>query len=314
MKVSIIIPVYNRAETVKRTLETVLRQKYRPLELILVDNASTDDTLVVLNQFKIDHGGDDIEIKVLQEPVKGACAARNKGFENATGDWVMFFDSDDEMAPNLVRNYVDEIGRNSGALDLVLAKGTLVNPDGEKQKLPFFTSDLFANHILHSVIATQRFAVRRDFFAKTDGWNLNLPAWNDWEMGFRLLLARPRVAFLKGKPQVVVNHSGADSITGTGFSSRHGYWEKVITLLQDQVRCSDLKEKQRYMRLLEYRRVVLAAQYFLEGNYGFAQGLYSETYSRNKKSWRMRLLLPRLYKRICKWKRGSARIARVLIK
>ena len=325
MEVSIIIPVYNRASVVPATLNSVLSQTYRPLQLVLVDNYSTDDTLQVLNDFKRDNEKDDFKVVVTREAHRTAGAARNHGFEQAIGEWVMFFDSDDLMEEDLVASYVNIINKASKderALDLISTRSTLVFQDGSHRDAPFSKRDLFASHILHAQLATQRYAVRREFFASTDGWNINLPGWNDWELGLRLLLARPHVAYMGGKSRVVVNHNGADSITGTEFHSRHGQWEHVIDIMINEVRCSQLKPeyKRRYERLLEYRRMVLAAQYEREGCRELSVPLCREAHKALRENygnnWRWRWLVDpitrRLFARVATGKRGSARIARLL--
>ena len=325
MEISIIIPVYNRAAIVGATLDSVVAQTHRPLQVILVDNYSTDDTLKVLETFKKEHPGEGFNVEIVREEHHTACAARNRGFEKATGDWVLFFDSDDLMDSGLVASYVKLIERaqNKGkALDLISAKSTLVFPDDSQRKAPFHRGDLFANHILHGQLATQRYAVRREFFASTDGWNINLPRWNDWEVGLRLLLARPHVAYMGGRSKVIINHNGADSITGTEFHSRHGEWEYVIDIMKNEVRCSQLKAKHktRFERLLEYRRMVLAAQYEREGHPELAKPLcqqaykaLQESYSNNRRwRWLVGPVTRRLFARISSGKRGSARIARLL--
>ena len=322
MKVSIIIPVYNRAQVVQRTLDSVLAQTYRPLEVVLVDNCSTDDSLTVLNAFAAEHGDDQFEVLVTQEAHHTAGAARNCGFARATGEWVLFFDSDDEMEEHLVERYVKTIQKHDGALDLISARSRLVMPDGSTQAHPFFRHDIFAVQILHSQFATQRYAVRREFFDSTDGWNINLPGWNDWEMGMRLLLARPRIAYMEGRIAINVNHSGDASITGTEFHTRHGQWEQVIDVLENEVRCSQLKNKRRYYRLLDYRRLVLAAQYEREGHAEFAKPLCRSAYASLHESygdtllwrWIVSPILKKLFARIVSGKRGSARIARLLLR
>lgn len=325
MEVSIIIPVHNRAAIVRDTLESVVAQTHRPLQVVLVDNDSTDDTLQVLETFKKEHPGDGFNVVITNESHHTAGAARNRGFEHATGEWVLFFDSDDVMKPDLVESYVRKI-ENAAAkgkeLDLISVRSTLVFPDGTERQAPFHKSDLFANHILHGQLATQRYAVRREFFASTDGWNINLPGWNDWEVGLRLLLAAPRVAYIGGKSRVIINHNGADSITGTEFHSRKGQWEHVIDIMKNEVVCSKLKpeHKLRFQRLLNYRRLVLAAQYEREGHPESAKPLCQEAYHAlrdsygNNRRWRWFVgpVTRRLFARIAAGKRGSARIARLL--
>lgn len=325
MEVSIIIPVYNRATVVPATLQSVVAQTHRPLQVILVDNYSTDDTLRVLENFKKEHPGEGFNVIVTREEHHTAGAARNHGFELATGEWVMFFDSDDLMDERLVESYVKVIERaerKGRPLDLISARSTLVFPDGGERQAPFHKRDLFANHLLHGQLATQRYAVRRGFFASTDGWNINLPGWNDWELGLRLLLAKPHVAYMDGKSRITINHNGADSITGTEFHSRQGQWEHVIDIMKGELRSSLLKPalRQRFERLLEYRRMVLAAQYQREGCPELAKPLCQQAYSalrdsyRNNRRWRWLVgpVTRRLFARIAAGKRGSARIARLL--
>ena len=325
LEVSIIIPVYNRATVVPSTLQTVLAQSYRPLQIVLVDNDSVDDSLHVLEQFKQDHESEDFKIVVTHESHHTAGAARNRGFECATGEWVLFFDSDDLMKHDLVESYVNTISKaekKGRQIDLISAKSTLIFPDGGQRPAPFHRNDLFAQHILHGQLATQRYAVRREFFASTDGWNIDLPGWNDWELGLRMLLANPQVAFMGGPSRVIINHNGADSITGTEFHSRQGQWEHVINIMINEVRCSQLKagHKRRFVRLLEYRRLVLAAQYQHEGYPDLAKPLCQEAYQalrdsyHNNRCWRWFVspVTRRLFARIATGKRGSARIARQL--
>ena len=325
MEVSIIIPVYNRADIVRDTLDSVVAQTHRPLQVVLVDNDSTDDTLQVLETFKKEHPGEGFNVVITNESHHTAGAARNRGFEHATGEWVLFFDSDDVMKPDLVASYVRKIEKCAAKgkeLDLVNVRSTLVFPDGSSREAPFHKGDLFANHILHGQLATQRYAVRREFFAATDGWNIDLPSWNDWELGLRLLLAAPRVAYIGDKTRVIINHNGADSITGTEFHSRKGQWEHVIDIMKNEVRCSRLKAKHktRFERLLNYRRLVLAAQYEREGHPESAKPLCQEAYQalgksyHNSRRWRWLVgpVTRRLFARIAAGKRGSARIARLL--
>ena len=121
---------------------------------------------------------------------------------------------------------------------------------------------------------------------------------------------------------VIIDHNGADSITGTEFHSRQGQWEHVIDIMKGEVQCSRLKSrhKTRFLRLLEYRRLVLAAQYQREGYPELAKPLCQQAYSAlhdsygNNRHWRW-IVAPvtrKLFARIAAGKRGSARITRLL--
>lgn len=312
-KVSIIIPVYNRAGIVPRTLKTVLEQTHRPLQVVLVDNNSTDDTLVVLNQFKIDNNAPDFEVVVTQEKQQTASAARNRGMQLATGDYLMFFDSDDLMDRRLVQKYVDAFESAPQRADIIITRRNQIDDTGEKTAMPLYKKDLIANHILHSVLATQAFCARYDFIKNIE-WNNSISHWNDFEYGLRLLLAKPVIGYLEGKPRVDVIYGGEKSITGTNFSANHGKWEISLRYMVLDIKNSSLLNKQRYYDLLYYRLLVLGAQYQREGHPELAKPAVQKAYSVLNRKWLYRQVMPRLFKRIVNGKRGSARIARWIMK
>jgi len=311
--VSIIIPVYNRANLVERTLKTVLEQTYRPLQLILVDNFSTDDTLVVLNQFKVQNNMPDFEVIVTQEKLRTASAARNRGMQFATGDYLMFFDSDDLMGRKLIQKYISAFDSSPQRADIMICRRNQVNNVGEKKAMPIFKKDVIANHILHSVLATQAFCARHDFI-KTIEWNNSISHWNDFEYGLRILLAKPIIGYLEGKSRVDVIYGGENSITGTSFSESHGKWEIALHYMNLDVKNSGLLNKTRYYDLLAYRLLVLAAQYEREGHPELAKPACQKAYETLNRKWIYRKVMPLLFKRIVNGKKGSARIARMVIR
>ena len=89
--VSVIMPVYNRANIIERAINSVLNQNYENLELIIIDDGSTDNTINIINNIK-----DDRINLILHEKNQGAAAARNTGLKNANGTYVAYLDSDNE--------------------------------------------------------------------------------------------------------------------------------------------------------------------------------------------------------------------------
>ena len=311
---TIIIPVYNRCEKVKATLDSVLAQSHRPLQVVLVDNCSSDGTLQVLRDFQARHSQPDFEVTVLQEHHHTAPAARNCGFKYAKGEWVMFFDSDDTMQPSLVAEYNRTVVTADEPLDMIITKVKHHSSDGKVRVLPFFTTDLMANHILHSVLATQRYAVRREFFDAYGGWNSDFYEWNDWELGIRLLLGAPKKAFIH-KALIDIYYSGEASITGTNFYSRKGRWERVLDEAEIHLRDSLCPDKERMLRLVDFRRLVLAAHYAKEQHPADADRLYRLVAPRLMAGHPLcRHLLPLLYRHVRKGRRGASHIARHLLR
>ena len=108
--VSIIVPVYNVEKYLARCLDSIIAQTARDLEIICVNDGSTDASAAIL----ADYAAKDPRIRVLTQPNGGLSAARNAGLDAATGDWVMFVDSDDFIPPYAVEGFL-KVAAESGA-------------------------------------------------------------------------------------------------------------------------------------------------------------------------------------------------------
>lgn len=98
--VSVIVPVYNAEKTILRTVESILKQSYKDIEIILVNDGSTDDSMAICEKLK----DDDPRISVTSQGNKGASAARNCGIQKARGKWIMFADADDALYSEAIAN------------------------------------------------------------------------------------------------------------------------------------------------------------------------------------------------------------------
>jgi glycosyltransferase involved in cell wall biosynthesis len=105
---SIVIPTYNRAHLILKTLNSVLNQTYTNYEIIVVDNASTDNTLEILSDLEKDGQIIIIRNKINQE----RSISRNLGMEKAKGDFLTFLDSDDIMYPNNLSDAIEFLNNN----------------------------------------------------------------------------------------------------------------------------------------------------------------------------------------------------------
>jgi glycosyltransferase involved in cell wall biosynthesis len=102
MKISVIIPVYNVADYIERCLLSVINQSYQDIECVLVDDASPDNSMEIAQKIIADSPRKGA-IKIIRHVAnKGLAAARNTGVNHATGDYLFFLDSDDEIAPHCV--------------------------------------------------------------------------------------------------------------------------------------------------------------------------------------------------------------------
>ena len=105
MKISVIIPTYNRKKTLARAIQSVINQSLSPFEILIIDDGSNDGTEEwVKENFQ--------NIKYIYQNNHGVSSARNIGIENAYGDWIAFLDSDDEWLPNKLDKQVKAIDSN----------------------------------------------------------------------------------------------------------------------------------------------------------------------------------------------------------
>lgn len=101
--VSIIVPIYNKENFLDKLIVSLVNQTYKNLEILLVDDGSTDDSLKKCEFYK------DERIKVLHQTNGGVSSARNFGLRNATGDYIAFVDADDYIEPNYIKTMVTNI-------------------------------------------------------------------------------------------------------------------------------------------------------------------------------------------------------------
>lgn len=109
-EVSVVIPTFNRADTVYRAIESALNQSHRPSEIVVVDDGSTDETEAMLSSRFGDH------IRYIKQENAGVAAARNAGIHHAKGSLVAFLDSDDTWEPNKLELQVPTIMENGVVL------------------------------------------------------------------------------------------------------------------------------------------------------------------------------------------------------
>lgn len=307
-KVSVIVPVYNREKLIVRCLDSIVNQTVKPDEVIVVDNGSTDNTLAEINKWNKINSGHNIPIKILQEPKKGACSARQKGFLSSTGDFIIFFDSDDAMHKDLVENF-HQVLRNNPGMDIVCWKCRIIQLDNSIRIPPLVWKNPMEGHLIHALIRPQGTAIKRNFIIDTGGWFKSLNVWNDYELGLRILLLNPKI---KGINKILADiYSQEESITGTDFSSREGEWEKTLMEMESEALNSTHHQKKRIKRILDYRRAILAAHYFREGNKAGANRLMKLALSQNTFAFSMSLQFSYLYTRL--GLRGAWRIVKYFI-
>ena len=121
--ISVIIPVYNKSEFIKETVDSVVKQSYRNLEIIVVDDGSTDNSLDIVNSLN------DSRLRVFSQPNSGVERARNYGFSKSVGSFVTFQDADDLMSQDRLKKQIDFFVSNE-ALVLVGTWANVIDVSG----------------------------------------------------------------------------------------------------------------------------------------------------------------------------------------
>lgn len=263
---SVVVPFFNRARHLERTLNSIAAQTARPLRVVLVDNASSDASLEIARAWAEKVQAPDFTVDILSEERRGAAAARNRGLEAVSSPWVMFFDSDDVMTPNHVANFLECIHQHPDA-QLVGRPIKAVSPAGKHIYHGVFTTRRPEfNHLFHGILSTQRWAALTALVREAGGWNPKLMAWDDLELGLRMLLLRPRMSTVPG-PESVRVEVHDDSITGSCFSLSPSKWLYALDVCEqvcDQANRPDLS------RWVDCRRAILAANLHREGSHSDA--------------------------------------------
>lgn len=183
--ISVIIPTHNRSESLKKSIESVLNQTYKNIELIIVSDGSTDNTEQVVKEFQKFYNF----IKLISViPNKGANNARNEGIRLAKGSYIAFLDDDDEWLPSKLENQIKIFDENS-EVGLVYSG---INVIYEEEKIQYNATggtvgDLSTDILLTNVIgSTSSVMVKKEVLNKSGLFDTELPAAQDYDLWIRI--------------------------------------------------------------------------------------------------------------------------------
>lgn len=193
--VSVIIPTYNRVRLLPAALESVLGQTYSPIEVIVVDDGSSDETPELLRSY-----GD--RIRVLRQANAGPSTARNRGIALARGEIIAFLDSDDQWLPTKIERQVASLESAGAKVSCCLcncsvrfANGTMTSSFAIANAMPDRAEGLWTNPVefllSRFVMFNQAIAVRRSVLERMHCFDERLRFGEDHELSFRLALQGP---------------------------------------------------------------------------------------------------------------------------
>lgn len=268
---TVVMPVLNRMDLLRDTLRSISMQDDLPrgkVGLVIVDNGSTDGSRALIERWMEREAPAWLDVVLLHEPRRGACAARNLGLSAARGEWVMFFDSDDIMSAGHLQSVVSAIEANDA--DVICWDAGYIGCDGRRGvHRAMVGNDVWMNVIVRGMLSTQRYCCRRDTVVNAGGWDEDVEVWNDWELSVRIVAGGARLAYKAGHHTVTVTEH-EDSITGASFSSKAGCREAAMAKAREHARRCGLD---RVVRLIDMKGAVLAGDYAREGENVLAEKL-----------------------------------------
>ncbi|MGJ8592090.1 MAG: glycosyltransferase family 2 protein [Aquaticitalea sp.] len=236
--VSIIIPVYNAERYLEETLNSVFSQDYKNLEVIAVDDNSTDSSLSIL-QHITDH-----RFKLLQQDRKGACAARNLGFENSKGDNIQFLDADDLMSADKIEAQVNALQHRNTSIAVCNTKHFYGSIDQGKitdQEYLFTTSDtksfllnLYGANGTPNMVQTSAWLTPRTLIELAGPWDESLSKDQDGEFFCRVVSKASEVIYVPNVLNYYRKHIKGQNIAN----------QKQKTHLESQLKALNSKYEQ----------------------------------------------------------------------
>lgn len=167
--ISIIIPAYNAAKTIEKCLSSIFSQTFQNLEIIVVNDGSTDNTLEILQAYEG-------KIKIIDQPNGGACAARNRGANHSNGVFIIFCDADITMQPQMIEKMYSTLKNNPQSS---YAYSSFKFGFKTFKLFDFDTEKLKAIPYIHTTSL-----IRKEHFP---GFDENLKRFQDWDLWLTML-------------------------------------------------------------------------------------------------------------------------------
>jgi glycosyltransferase involved in cell wall biosynthesis len=201
-KITVIIPVYNRPGFVKEAIQSVLDQTYSNVEIIVVNDGSTDDTPLVLQSF-----GD--KIRIIHQENRGVSAARNTGIKNSKSKWIAFLDSDDIWLPEKLHLQIQFFENHPDARicqteEIWIKDGKRLYPKKKHKKK---SGMIFKNCLPLCIVSPSAVMIHREMFDLVGVFDESLPACEDYDLWLRISCQYP--IYLLDKP-LIIKRGGHD--------------------------------------------------------------------------------------------------------
>ncbi len=234
MKISVVVPTFNRAHTLERCLDSILNQNFKAHEVLVVDDGSTDDTKKVLSKYKD-------QIKVYRIENSGVSAARNHAIKVASGDWIALLDSDDEWLPNRLEAQVD-LAKHFPNLKLIhgeeiwIRNGKRVNQKKIHKKEGGY---IYQNCLPLCCISPSASLIKKEVFEELGYFDEEFPVCEDYDLWLKIT-AKYEVGFVS---EAIINKYGGhdDQLSQKYFAMDLYRVRAMVRMLKTDLQKDDYK-------------------------------------------------------------------------
>lgn len=233
MLVSVIIPTYNVEKYIVECLDSVLKQSYDFIEVIVVDNNSTDNTLEKVVEFKNEHKAD---ITILKEFKQGAPAARNKGTISAQGEWIQYLDADDLLKPQKIEHQVNLLKQKQETSNVVFGSQEYWFLNGKKNIFTASSNDIYSALFESKLGNTSSSLFRKEIVFAVGLWNEQLSCGQEYDLFFKILQSNKTSYLIDNAPNTIVRERASGQISFTNeasntivFLTQRKDWAKTLS-------------------------------------------------------------------------------------
>jgi len=261
--VSVVVPAFNREHEIVKAVESVRGQTHRAIEIVLVDDGSTDGTADICAALALA----DTRIRLVRHARNmGAQAARNSGVKLSDGEWLAFLDSDDTYVPDSVAVRLEAAAR-SGA-SVVHSACEAIDSRGSVQPFPVppLEGNIYAEVLSAPGPVFSSLLVRRDAMARVGELDERIQSYHEWDTAIRLARTE-RFAFVR-RPTFVYDLRTINAISRNAQRSADGYGQIVAKHRSEILRVNGRRALAAHYRSLVFMRAQIpdrrkAVRYFL---------------------------------------------------
>lgn len=279
--VSVIIPTYNRAHLISRAIQSVLNQTYQDFEIIVVDDASKDNTEEVMKSFD-----DERVIYLRHKNNRGAQAARNTGIKAAKGEWIAFLDSDDEWLPQRL-----EVGfslAHKTGVSVVHSECYIKSSKDNKLKIfgiPHKSGDIYVDLLKYPGPMFQGLLVKRECLERIGYLDEDIISYQEWDTAIRL--ARYYKFGFVEKP-LFIYHCHEDETISKDMKRGADGWAQIVEKNRKDI-CEVAGKK-----ALQRHYIILAGKYYSVREFEISSKYYRQLSELSTGFWKIKYILQAL--------------------